>query len=83
MSDHSGTNAAALQAQEIEEVIADLQEYRQRIVNDVMEMAKKVKLPQKAVTGHLAQHPELARIDAMLEDLHSRKAALESSSISG
>ncbi|MEB3831108.1 acetyltransferase [Phormidium sp. CCY1219] len=77
MSEHSEKNPLASPTQELDDVIAGLQQYRERIVNDVTEMAKKVKLSKKATMAHLEQHPELERIDALLADLRSRKATID------
>jgi uncharacterized protein YPO0396 len=80
MSDSTQTNTPAQEAQEIEEVMAELERYRERIVNDVLEMAKKVKISKQTVMAQLANHPEIAQIEAMLSDLRSRKAAIEAAS---
>lgn len=61
--------------QEVEAVIAELEQYRERIINDTLEMAKRVKLPKQKVMDQLEQHPEIAQIDAALADLRSRLAA--------
>ena len=63
-------------AQEVSQVIAELEQYRQRIIDDAVEMAKGVKLPKKLVMAQLEQHPEIAKIDAALESLRSRQAAM-------
>ncbi len=61
--------------EEIAEVIAELEQYRSRIVNDTMAMAKRAKVLRASALANIENHPEIAKIDAMLSDLHSRKAA--------
>lgn len=61
--------------EEIAEVIAELEQYRSRIVNDTMAMAKRAKVLRASALANIENHPEIAKIDAMLTDLHSRKAA--------
>lgn len=60
--------------QELAEVIAEFEEYRERLVNETMEAAQKAKLPKAKVMTQL--EPELARIDAMLQSLREQQAAL-------
>jgi uncharacterized protein YegJ (DUF2314 family) len=57
---------------EIEEIIVELKQYRERLVNDILQMAKKIKLSQKAVDKNISEHPEIAKIDAILEHLYSQ-----------
>ena len=59
------------QEQEIEEVIKGLEQYRERIVNETLEHAKKVKISKAKVMAKLEQHPELSKIDAALNQLRS------------
>lgn len=61
-------------AEEIENVIAELEQYRARLVNDVLQMAQKAKLSKKVALQHLEKHPEIAHIDAALERLKSQQA---------
>lgn len=65
----SESQEAQPSAAEIEEVITELEKYRERLVNDVMKMAQKVKLSKKAAMEHIKKHPEIAKIDAALENL--------------
>lgn len=62
--------------QEIDAALVELQEYRQRIVDDTQAMASKVKIPKGAVRSQLENHPELMQIDALLENLHTRRENL-------
>jgi capsule polysaccharide export protein KpsE/RkpR len=60
--------------QEIAEVIAELEEYRERLVNETMETAKKAKMMKATAMGQL--EPELAKIDAALANLKDQQAIL-------
>ncbi|NEP34008.1 MULTISPECIES: acetyltransferase [unclassified Moorena] len=75
----SESQEAKPSAAEIEEVITELEKYRERLVNDVMKMAEKVKLPKKAVMEHIKKHPEIVKIDTALEDLRPQESSLPSS----
>lgn len=59
---------------ELDEIIVELQKYRDRLVNDTLETIQKAKLPKAKSMEQI--EPELAKIDAMMEDLHVRRAAL-------
>jgi hypothetical protein len=59
---------------ELEEIMVELQKYRDRLVNDMLETIQKAQLPKAKSMAQI--EPELAKIDAMMEDLHTRKAAL-------
>ena len=61
-------------AAELEEIIVELQKYRDRLVNDTLETIQKAKLPKAKSMAQI--DPELAKIDAMMEDLQIRLAAL-------
>ncbi len=67
----ANTETPTTQEQEIEEIITGLEQYRERIVNETLEHAKKVKIPKAKVMAKLEQHPELSKIDAALKDLRS------------
>ena len=69
------TNSTASR-EEIETVITELEEYRARIVESLLQMAKKVKFSQKKAMQDLKSHPQITRIDAALEQLRSQKEAL-------
>jgi hypothetical protein len=62
----------------ISEVIAELEQYRQRIVDDTLGMAKKVKFSQQKALNTLNNHPEIQRIDEMIADLRSRMGSEDS-----
>ncbi|MGK7901322.1 MAG: acetyltransferase [Hormoscilla sp.] len=71
----SETTQKPASAEDIAEVIAGLEQYRQRIIDDGLEMAKRVKLPKKEAMAQLAKHPDIIKIDANLERLRSRQGA--------
>ncbi|NEQ42807.1 MAG: hypothetical protein F6K00_04275 [Leptolyngbya sp. SIOISBB] len=62
--------------EELAAAIAELQEYRDRLVNETMTAAKKAKVMKTQAQGSL--DPTLSKIDAMLSELHKRQAALTS-----
>lgn len=72
MSEDPATNAPRPTAAEVQEVIAGLEQYRDRIASNVMEMAKKLKLSKKQATENLANHPEIADINAKIQNLRDR-----------
>ncbi|MFM2303488.1 MAG: hypothetical protein RLZZ135_897 [Cyanobacteriota bacterium] len=59
---------------ELDEIMVELQKYRDRLVNDTLETIQKAKLPKAKSMEQI--EPELAKIDAMMADLQDRKAAL-------
>lgn len=59
---------------EITELIVEFEKYRERLVNETMEAAKKAKLSKKATMAKL--EPQLADIDAKLELLREQQANL-------
>ncbi|WP_287272831.1 MULTISPECIES: phycobilisome protein [unclassified Okeania] len=69
MSETIEANTSTPKVQEIEEVITGLEQLKERIVNDTIETAKKVKMPKAKVMAKLEQHPELSFIDKTLKEL--------------
>ena len=59
--------------QELAEVIAEFEQYRERLVNDTMEAGKKAKLTKSAVMAQL--EPELNKIDGILTQLRQQQAS--------
>ena len=59
---------------ELEEIIVELQKYRDRLVHDTTEAIHKAKLPKSKAMAQM--EPELAKIDAMMQELHDRHAAM-------
>lgn len=64
-------------AQELAEVIEELEQYRERLVNDTMATAQRAKLMKSKVMSQL--EPELAKIDATLQALRAQQADLSAS----
>jgi hypothetical protein len=60
--------------EELTSAIAELQEYRDRLVNETISAAKKAKVMKGQAQNNL--EPTLAKIDAMLAELRQRQAAL-------
>lgn len=64
-------------AQDVAEVIAELEQYRERLVQETTETAKRAKLMKVSVMAKL--EPELAKIDSALQELRNQQAALSGS----
>ncbi|MEH2022208.1 hypothetical protein [Nostoc sp.] len=60
--------------QDVAEVIAELEQYRERLVQETTETAKRAKLMRVSVMAKL--EPELAKIDSALQELRNQQAAL-------
>ena len=61
------TEPTTASTQDITEVIAELEQYRDRLVQESTETAKKAKLTKSALEAQLA--PELEKIEAALTQL--------------
>lgn len=61
-------------AQELAEVITEFEQYRDRLVNETMEAAKKAKLSKKVAMSKL--EPQLNIIDSKLEQLRAQQTNL-------
>ena len=68
------TDPQQVTAIELEEIVTELQKYRDRLVHDTTEAIHKARLPKAKAIAQM--EPEIARIDAMLQELHDRHAAL-------
>ena len=62
-------------ASELAELIVEFEKYRDRLISETMEAAKKAKLSKKATMAKL--EPQIADIDSKLERLRSQKAKLD------
>jgi hypothetical protein len=60
--------------QELTEIVTELEQYRERLVNDTLSMAQRAKITKAQALARL--EPSLAQIDANLEALRQRQAAL-------
>jgi flagellar biosynthesis chaperone FliJ len=59
---------------EIEEAIAEMETYRERLVSDMTNMAQKAKVSKSQMMTNL--EPELNQIDIALQQLRDQKTAL-------
>ena len=64
--------------EELEATIAELETYRERFVNDTLSLAKRARISKKEAQEQLANHPEMAKIDAALGNLRAQKESLSS-----
>ena len=62
-------------AADLAELIVEFEKYRDRLVNETVEAAKKAKLSKKATMAKL--EPQLADIDAKLQRLREQHASFE------
>jgi hypothetical protein len=60
-------------AQEIANVIAELEQYRNRLIEDFTSTAKKAKLPKSMVMAQLENHPEIVKINASIAQLQGEQ----------
>lgn len=74
MADISKPTFNETNPQELSEIIAELEQYRERLVNDTLSMAQRAKV-MKAQAQALLE-PNLAQIDATLAELRQQQAAL-------
>ncbi len=73
----SETSQQTVSAAEIEGLIGELEQYRERLANEVLQTAKKIKLTKKAAMDHVQANPEIAKIDAALAQLRSQQATMQ------
>lgn len=60
--------------EELTEIIADLEQYRERLVNDTLSMAQRAKITKAKAMSNL--EPNLTQIDAQLQALRQQQAVL-------
>jgi|TARA_B100000073_G_scaffold202429_1_gene167723 predicted RNase H-like nuclease (RuvC/YqgF family) len=70
MTDQPPQQAASIE--ELQESIDELSAYRERLYNDVLGLGKKLRLSQKKIDAALSEHPELTRIDEVLDQLKAQ-----------
>ena len=63
--------------EELAELIQEFEQYRERLLNDTLETAKKAKLSKKQVMTQL--QPQLDQIDGKLETLRNQYTILTTS----
>ena len=71
------TATAQVSTQELAEVIAEFEQYRERLVNETLETGQRAKMSKAKVLAQL--EPELAKIDAILQGLREQQNALTTS----
>jgi uncharacterized protein involved in exopolysaccharide biosynthesis len=76
MNDSELTATEQPNPEEIAEAIAEFKQYRERLLNETLETAKRAKLMKSAVMAQL--EPELAKLDATIQALEARYAELTS-----
>ncbi|MCY7335845.1 MAG: hypothetical protein LH613_06465 [Chamaesiphon sp.] len=74
MTSDRTTTTAEISAIELEEIVTELQKYRDRLVHDTTEAIHKARLPKAKALAQM--EPELVKIDAMLQEVRDRHAAL-------
>ena len=75
MTDSSASNSIdQATPQELADTITELEQYRERLVNDTLTMAQRAKVKKAQAMANL--DPQLAQIDATLEALRQRQTTL-------
>ena len=74
MASERTITTAEISAIELEEIITELQKYRDRLVHDTTEAIHKARLPKAKALAQM--EPELMKIDAMMQEVRDRHAAL-------
>jgi hypothetical protein len=74
MADNLTNISEPVTPQDLAEVIQEFETYRQRLIDDLTHAAQKAKLPKSKLTTRL--EPELAQIDATLENLRAQYATM-------
>tara|TARA_B100001939_G_scaffold156532_1_gene135271 strand:- start:553 stop:786 length:234 start_codon:yes stop_codon:yes gene_type:complete len=63
----------AVSVEELQESIDELSAYRDRLYKDVVALGQKLRLSQKKIDATIKEHPELTRIDEVLNQLIQQK----------
>ena len=71
------TSNSTVTPEELAELIQEFEQYRERLLNDTLETAKKAKLSKKQVMNQL--QPQLDQIDGKLEALRYQYTILKTS----
>ena len=66
------TNSA--NPEELAEVIAEFEQYRERLLNETLTIAKKAKVSKKAAMAQL--EPELNKLDHLIQQLRDQQSVL-------
>ena len=57
---------------ELQDTLKELSAYRDRLRDDVIAMGQKLNLPQKRIDATIAEHPELQRLNVVVEQLEEQ-----------
>ena len=57
---------------DLQDTLKELSAYRDRLRDDVIAMGQKLKLPQKRIDATIAEHPELQRLNVVVEQLEEQ-----------
>ncbi|NEP20317.1 MAG: hypothetical protein F6J97_26130 [Leptolyngbya sp. SIO4C1] len=60
--------------EEVNELLQEYEQYRERLVKDTVDAAKRAKMPKQETMAKL--EPQLVKIDAAIEQLKAQKADL-------
>ncbi|NJK37086.1 MAG: hypothetical protein HC920_04540 [Oscillatoriales cyanobacterium SM2_3_0] len=74
MTDSESPENQTITVEEIAELIAEYEKYRDRLLHETLETAKRAKVSKAATMANL--EPQLAQVDASLEELRERQAKL-------
>lgn len=74
MTNSANTATPQVSIEEITELIAEFEKYRERLMNETLDAAKKAKMSKKETMARL--EPELAQIEAALTQLQAQLATL-------
>jgi hypothetical protein len=74
MTESIENSTESVTAAELAEVIAEMEEYRERLVQDITGAAQKAKLTKSQMTAAMA--PDLELIDSKLQQLRDQHAQL-------
>ena len=74
MTSSADTASSQITVEDITELIAEFEKYRERLTSETVDAAKKAKVSKKETMAKL--EPELAKIDAALAQLRAQLAAI-------
>ena len=75
MTSSTDTTTPQASIEEIAELITEFEKYRERLLTETLDAAKKAKMSKKETMARL--EPELAKIDAALAQLNEQLATLQ------
>lgn len=58
--------------EELEQMILECQQYRDRVENNIKEMGKKIKLSNKKIEQNIIENEEIAKMDQVIQQLRSQ-----------